>query len=260
MNNNFEKKFIIPEGSNLQEVITACSNVGSLIVAKTFDEGACLLTLDRFTTCNNFFDKFISEYDSDYYRADYDDDDDDDYEYDEDDLYICNEGSEIGCSADECDDEYDDYDDDDEECCEEDVVYYSKDDHINAITVLLGKLVAQELVLGQTYDNSAHILSLIDEILFSMSSCGFFGLDLVFNDEHREKLGYSGKFRQNLGEEFDKVIAYCYNRAKVILTANIELIRNLIPKTTDWDMYDDEDLNSLLSELGGITYVEYRGK
>lgn len=259
MNYSFDKKFVIPEGSTLQDAVTACSNVGAYVTAKMFDDGNCLLTRDKWTTCNNFFDRFLSEYDRDYYRAEYDDDDDyDEYECDDDDISICNEGSEIGCSLDDPDDD-DECEDDCGECDDRNVVYYSKEDHINAICVLMGKIVAQEIVLGKAYDNSAHILSLIDDILFSMSRCGFFGLDLVFNDEHREQLGYSGQFRQRLSEEFNKITTYCYNRAKVILTANEAIVRDLISRLLEWEVLDDEDVKPFLTELGGLHYVEYRG-
>ena len=52
--------------SALTNLIFACRNVGSFVVARSFNSGGYVLSLDEDTVCNNFYDKVLSDYDSDY--------------------------------------------------------------------------------------------------------------------------------------------------------------------------------------------------
>ena len=52
--------------SALTNLIYACRNVGSFVVARSFNNGGYVLSLDEDTVCNNFYDKILSDYDSDY--------------------------------------------------------------------------------------------------------------------------------------------------------------------------------------------------
>ena len=65
------------ERSTVDDTVRACRNVGAFIVAKTFNSGHYVLSLEFDTACNDFFNAILSEYDSDYEEDDYDDDDDD---------------------------------------------------------------------------------------------------------------------------------------------------------------------------------------
>ena len=108
------------ESSMVDDTIRACRNVGAFIVAKTFNSGHYVLSLDWDSVCNDLFNGILSDFDSDYDEDDYDDDEDE------------------------------------EENKEEYVVsskYYSKSDFMNTITVLLGGYVAEEFILHKIYDN-----------------------------------------------------------------------------------------------------------
>ena len=65
--------------SALTNLIYACRNVGAFVVARTFNNGGYVLSLDKNTVCNNFFDKLLSDYDSEY---DCDDEEDGDKDSD----------------------------------------------------------------------------------------------------------------------------------------------------------------------------------
>lgn len=203
-----------------EDMIDACGNIGSFVVSRMFDDGDYVLRLDDGTTCNEFFNKLISEFDDSY---DYDDDDDV-VDYGED-----NEASSYS--------------------------YYTKQDFVNAICVLMGQIVSQQVVFDKTFDNNGSVIDTIDDILFSMSSRGVLGLDLVYLRGHDERLGYSSDFRQRLSAEFNAITTYCYNKAKAIVTANEQLIRQLMPILLKREMIDRKTLEPILEELGGIKYV-----
>ena len=67
----------IPRGRySADDTIHACRNVGSFIVAKTYNNGNYILSIDGDTVCSEHFNSVISDYDDDY-GCDYDDDDED---------------------------------------------------------------------------------------------------------------------------------------------------------------------------------------
>ena len=70
--------------SALTNLIFACRNVGAFAVARTFNSGGYVLSLDKNTVCNNFYDKILSDYNCDY-------DCDDDESGDEESTYFSNE-------------------------------------------------------------------------------------------------------------------------------------------------------------------------
>lgn len=219
------------------DLIVACSNVGAFVVSKMFDDGNCLLRSDTvYTTCNDFFNSLLSEFDDDY-DDDCDDETDDEFDEDEND-----------------EDDYDygeDYEDETSVGS-----YYSKQDFVNVICVLMSKVIVQQVVLNVNYDNNFNAISLIDSLLFYMSRCGLLGLDLVYLQSYDDSLEYSDEFRQRLREEFDAIKSFCYNKAKAIITANEAFIRKLIPVLVEREMLDRETLEPIIANLGGITYVK----
>ena len=216
-------------GVTMEDTITACSNIGSFIVARMFNDGDYVLNLDDYTTCNNYFNALVSEFNDSYDSDDDDETDDDEYDY--------------------CDD---DEDDDDTSNCS----YYTKLEYINTICVLMGKILAQKVALNKTFDNNGDVIQIIDDMLFAMSRRGLLGMNYVYLYRHDQNIGYSTEFRERLREQFETILIYCYNKAKSIVTANEELIRKLIPVLVEREMLDRNTLEPLLAELGGIKYVE----
>lgn len=209
----------IPRGrSTVDDTIRACRNVGAFIVARTFNTGHYVLNLEYDSACNDFFNAILSEYDGDYQEDDYDEDDNDENE------------NTLSC------------------------IYYTKVDLMNTITVLLGGYAVEELILHKVYDNESTYLSIVDNILFSMSAHGMFGLDLRYEEERHEKLPYSPDRLERLNRVFDEVVQECYERAKNILLNNETLVKRLIPCLVERQILQAEECEKLLEEWGGIRY------
>lgn len=225
------------ERSTVDDTVRACRNVGAFIVAKTFNSGHYVLSLDSDSVCSDLFNGVISEF-----NCEYDDDYDDYDDYDDD--------------YDDYDDDYDDYDDEENE--EESIVsssYYSRNDLTNTITVLLGGYVAEELILHKIYDNVSSYLSLIDDILLSMAKNGMWGLELRYAPYRNNNiLPYSPARLERLNQVFDETIQECYEQAKTILLKNEEVIRKLIPHLVEKQILQAEECEKLLAEWGGLRY------
>ncbi len=207
------------ERSAVEDTIRACRNVGAFIVAQTFNAGHCALSLDSDSVGNDLFNGIISEFNG------YDD--------------------------------YDDYDDDgDEDDGDEESVptscYYSKNDFMNTVTVLLGGYVAEEIVFHKIYDNVSSDLSLVDDILFSMAKHGMFGLALHYDLDRSETLPYLPERLERLNRVFDEVTQECYEKARAILTKNETLIKKLIPLLVERQILQTEESAHFLAEHGGI--------
>ena len=216
------------ERSTVDDTVRACRNVGAFIVAKTFNSGHYVLSLDSDSVCNDLFNGIISEFNCDYDEDDCDDYDDD---YDDDEENEKNEAESVVSSS-----------------------YYSRNDLTNTITVLLGGYVAEELILHKIYDNGSAYLSLVDSILFSMSEYGMFGLDLRYSEDRQEKLPYLSDRLERLNKVFDETIQECYEQAKTILLKNEAVIRKLIPYLVKRQILQAEECEKRLAEWGGLRY------
>lgn len=217
----------IPRASSaVDDTVRACRNVGAFIVAKTFNSGNYVLSLDADSVCNDFFNGIICEFDEDYDNEDYDNDD---------------------------------YDDEDDEYEAESIVpsrYYSKSDFINTITVLLGGYVAQEVILHKVYDNASAYLSLVDDVLLSMAKNGMFGLNLRYSEYRHKELPYSSDRLETLNKVFDETIRECYEQAKAILLKNETLVRKLIAYLVEQQIMQAEECEKLLAEWGDLRYEQ----
>lgn len=206
------------ERSTVDDTIRACRNVGAFIVAKTFNSGRYVLSLDSDSVCSDFFNGVLADFDSDYDEDDYDN-------YDEED----NEEDSIASSN-----------------------YYGKSDLTNTITVLLGGYVGEELILHKIYDNVSTYLSIVDDILFSMADNGMLGLALRYSENRHERFPYSSERVEKLNRIFDEIIQECYERAKAILQKNEILAKKLIPYLVEKQILQAEECEKLLAEWGGI--------
>ena len=209
----------------VDDSVSACRNLGAFIVAKTFNAGHYVLSLENNSVCNDFFNGIIS-----YFNSDYDYDEDDDY------------------------DEYDEDEEDDD--LEEDKPsgkYFSKTDLLNTITVLLGGYVAEELVFRKIYDNVSGFLSLADDIMLTMAKNGMWGLELRYSQyRHDSMLPYPAEHLERVDGLFNQTIRECYEKAKAILLKNETLLRNLTACLTEKQILQEEQSEQLLSSWGGI--------
>ncbi len=217
------------EKSSLEDTIFACRNLGSFIVGRSFHKGHYVLSLDADTVCSDYFDGIISEFDYDY------DDDDCDDEYDDDD----------------CDDEYDGIDDGfDDELSKTN--YNDKNVLLKTVTVLLGGYAAEEIILGKIYDNLDQYLSIVDEILLSMSKNGMLGLLLRYSPNRNEDLPYAAQRLEKLNAAFDEIVQKCYEQAKAIVQKNEALLKKLVPFLVQEQIVQAEKAECLLAEWGGV--------
>lgn len=228
------------------DMINACRNIGCFIVARSLNSGDYLLRLGNNTVCNLYFNAAISQYDDDF-------DDEDGIDFG---IQPNDEDSETGGigfrdrNYDNADDNYDDDDDDeDDDNCS---FYYTKADYLNAICALMGGYVAEELVLNKLYDNTYYLLTTVDCILSGMSRDGLMGLDLRYSSDRNDDIKYTQEKLNKVNAEFDKIIDYCYKKAKPIIEANAELIKKLIPILVEKGNIFKPECEKILNELGGI--------
>ncbi len=225
------------------DMINACRNIGCFIVARSLNSGDYLLRLGNNTVCNLYFNAAISQYDDDF-------DDEDGIDFG---IQPNDEDSETGGigfrdrNYYNADDNYDD-DEDDDNCS----FYYTKADYLNAICALMGGYVAEELVLNKLYDNTYYLLTTVDCILSGMSRDGLMGLDLRYSSDRNDDIKYTQEKLNKVNAEFDKIIDYCYKKAKPIIEANAELIKKLIPILVEKGNIFKPECEKILNELGGI--------
>ena len=208
--------------SSVTDTVIACRNIGAFLVARSYNRGNYTLSLDRDTVCNDFFNKVLSEFDDDY-GGEFDDDDDDYY----DDYY--------------------------EECNYSDrASYFCKADLVNAITVRIAGLAAEEMVLNKIYDNTTWDVKLVNKVAIGMANSGMFGLDMFFDAERHRALPYTVDKIKKLNEIIDSLIADGYSTAKEILAPNIELIKKLVPLLVDKKAIPKKDLEPILKQYTEI--------
>ena len=189
-------------------------NIGAFIVARTYSNSDYVLTVEDNKVCNGFLDAVIHGVEYDY--------GDDDY--------------------------YDESDDDEE--TKTSYSLCSKNDLFAAITALLGGLAAEELIFNKVYDNIEDSLNSVNNILFKMSSCGMFGLNLYYND--CREYDYSEKYRERLEEAFAKTKEECFQKAKETIIKNEALIKKLVPILIKRKSIEKNECEALIEEFGGI--------
>ncbi len=212
------------KSSSVDDVVRACRNAGVFLVAKTFNDGHYILDLERHTVCNDFFNGVLSTVNGYYDRENCDDDDDDYYDEDQDE----DEADEAIAPSGYC----------------------SKNDMTNAVTVLLGGYVAEELALRKIYDNVWSDLDDVDRIQKSMLENGMFGLHCHYNDDR--DLPYTAAYLEKLNATLETHKLACYERAKGILEKNAGLLKRLVDKLAKEGVMQAEECDAFIAECGGL--------
>ena len=217
--------------SSFQERLFAIRNLGSFVVARSLNDGNYTLNIDQYTVCNDFFNNICSEYDDDFGIAD------------------------DNCEDDNCDEDY--YDDDyyDEGKFKSGTVA-SKNDLLNAITVLLGAFASQELLLNKTYDNICFHFALIDDILLSMSKNGMLGFNLRYNDMRSNELPYDNERISKFNDAFEAIFDECHQKARKIVGESLDIIKSLTPVLLEKKSIEKKELEPILKNLGGNNYAK----
>ena len=238
----------IPRPSPTQaDIANACRNIGCFVVAKNFDDGDYLLRLGDDTVCNLYFNGLIASHDDDY--------DDED-------------GIDFGAAADrdECDednygdDDYDDddYDEDDYDDDEDDAAscYYSEEDYLHAVCVLMGGIAAEEVVMKKRYGNVGRVLSTVDLVLMGMSYNGFFGHELRYSISRSKIFPYPDARIDAINAKMCDIASKCMQTAMQIVKANATLIEKLIPILIEKSSIFKKDCEEIVASLGGVVKVD----
>ena len=215
------------ERSEQSYAIDSVRNVGSFIISRLYSGSGYLLTMDSGTVSNGFLDGIISA----AHERDWDDDYDDEDERDEEDESAENKSDRYASSV------------------------YSNHDYIAIITALLGGFAAEELVYGKTYDNLGWIFSLVENILSYMAKNGMLGIELAFGNYEYPEPDFPPYLLERLHHEFERIKRECYERAKSILSENVELITKLAAALANKKSIEKPECERLLEELGGIVEV-----
>lgn len=238
-----EREDIPRRRSLADDTIRACRNLGSFVVARSFDEGDYTLSLKDYSCCNDFFNAILSGFDSGYFYSsdrfddeEYEDDYEDDYDEDGEDV-ACEEDGEDGIG----------------ECSEEAPFtrLHGKTDYLRAIAVRLGGMAAEELMLGEIYENVKYDLNVADEILFSMSELGMFGISRRYSGR-RDEICMPDSWTEQLFGMFDRILEEQYGLAKEIVAKNRGIIKKLMPVLADKGTLSKEEAEPLLEKFGGI--------
>ncbi|MGN0811920.1 MAG: AAA family ATPase [Candidatus Coproplasma sp.] len=228
-----EKEDIPRKAPSINDIITACRNVGYFVVAHSLHVGKYMLNLDEDNVCSNFFNRILSEYSSD---IEYDDDDDS--------FYLDEDGCESKYAI--------DHDTNFFITDKEETAYYNKSDLLNTICVIFGGYASEKIIFNKVYDNQESMLSTIDCILLDMSSQGMFGIENVFNSWRNDKVPYSYEFFERLNALFSQTLSDCYKIAEDAIVRNKELIEKLIPVLVEKRYMDNLACEPVLKSLGGI--------
>lgn len=243
----------IPRPSPTQaDIANACRNIGCFVVAKNFDDGDYLLRLGDDTVCNLYFNGLIASHDDDYddedgidfgAAADRDECDEDNYgddDYDDDDY------------------DEDDYDEDDYNDDEDDAVscYYSEEDYLHAVCVLMGGIAAEEVVMKKRYGNVGRVLSTVDLVLMGMSYNGFFGHELRYSISRSKIFPYPDARIDAINAKMCDIASKCMQTAMQIVKANATLIEKLIPILIEKSSIFKKDCEEIVASLGGVVKVD----
>ncbi len=230
------KQDIIKENSRKVNIAMICRNVGAFVVARTFNDGEYVLNDDYSSVCNNYFNSLIFDYNDDFCDDDYEDDDYED-EFDDEDCENYND-----------DMDEDNNDDVDDEHCE----YYSKSELLDAISVLYGGLAAEQVILGDAYDNMRSYTESIEMIALALFKNGMLGSELEYDPCRNTQLAYSQEIINKINKQINTIKSQCYLRAHEIIIKNRTLITNLMDYLKLNAFVNKEDCEALLAEFGGI--------
>lgn len=125
---------------------------------------------------------------------------------------------------------------------------FSKTEHINAITILLGGYAAEELLLGDTYANLEYVFRKINTVLFSMAENGMLGIGNHYSYSRNNNLSYSQETTDRLNAIFDEITADCYNKAVECVKNNRAFIERLVPVLIDKTYLAKDECEAIISD------------
>ncbi len=239
------------------EKIYAYRNLGSFVVAKNFNDGYYVVSVNGNTVCNTFFDELIHDYDEDFAPYLKQEECEQENNYDFDDDY---QRADLVYRSPQIDDgrtftfflERE----------KEDEPNYrkgpncSKYEYLQAICVLLGRIATEELIFGCTHNTIDSTVEIIYDMLREMASWGMFGVDLLFSTDTSNDLPHSQDKLDELNAHFEKVIKNCYQIAEKIVKANEQLILSLAPVVVKvGKALDETDFEPILEKHGGVVLL-----
>lgn len=134
---------------------------------------------------------------------------------------------------------------------------YSKEQLCQAVSVLLGGLTAQNIVLGGSYDNCIDNISYIRRILQFAVNNGMFGIDVLienmynpYDDRHdfQNISPYFSEKKARLNAMLISVTSQCYNQACDILKGKKQLIENLMYSYIDATHLSKRQIDEIIAQ------------
>ena len=182
----------------------------------------------------------------------------------ESDYTVSIEGDELGndffkaiienCTFDD-EGEYEDWDDEEDEdngnsgtTAPRGRALFTRSDHINAITVLMGGYAAEMIILGDTYSNLEYVFRKTNVILFSMAENGMLGIKNHYSYVRNNNLEYSKEKTDRLNSLFEEITENCYNMATELIHKNRAFIDKLIPALIDKTYLAKDECEALIGD------------
>ncbi len=196
--------------------VLACEMLGHFLVAQSLYVDHFILNCEAYNVGNDYFNRLVNELSDDYY-------------------IVTN-----GPVFDEDGEDSEDDENDDENDYSADSVY-SKQNYLDAICVIMGGIVAQEMLLKETYGFTEK-LDLIDDILILMAGNGQLGLEYYFNSDHHECIHYSTEHCEKLHKLFAQIMQEQYERAKALLEEKFPALEELVPVLAEREVITEAEL------------------
>ncbi len=140
---------------------------------------------------------------------------------------------------------------------------YSKEYLLDNITILLGGRVAEELVLNHETTGAGNDIERATEIARKMvcewgMSARLGPLSYGRNEEHiflgkeiTRHRDFSEKTAQKIDEELRNIVNSCLERARDILTGNIETLHAIANRLLDKESLDGQEIDNIIRETAG---------
>ncbi len=139
----------------------------------------------------------------------------------------------------------------------EEKYFHREKEYLAKITGLLGGRVAEELVFGEVSAGAVNDIEQITKIaknmvrVFGMSSLGPIqyadaGGNVFLGRDYANGSNYSGEVASEIDKEVRKIVDECYEKCKIILTKNRDLLELIAVTLIDIETLTNEQINNLV--------------
>ena len=146
---------------------------------------------------------------------------------------------------------------DDEESGDEDepgwnMVDYSYQDYMVAMTALVAGFSAEVILTGNPHDNLHRNMRLAHNLFTRMCYNGMFGVDMVFYSINMENNDCSNELKKKMEELYTDILETCISKAEEIIEKNQAIILALAKLLCARKSLEKRECEVVIEELGGI--------